>query len=65
MIVVVNGEQYQTECSTLEQLVIQQELNPDSVVAEVNREIVKKENRADFRLKDEDRIELVRFVGGG
>ncbi len=65
MRVKVNGEQYQTECSTLEQLVVQQELNPDSVVAEVNREIVKKENWADFCLKDEDRVELVRFVGGG
>jgi len=65
MIVVVNGEQYQTECFTLEQLVIEQELNPGSVVAEVNREIVKKENWNAFRLNDEDRIELVRFVGGG
>ena len=65
MIVVVNGENCQTECSTLEQLIAQRELNPDAVVAEVNREIVKKENRAAFRLKHEDRVELVRFVGGG
>lgn len=65
MIVVVNGENCQTEYFTLEQLIAQQELNPDSVVTEVNREIVKKENRAAFRLKDEDCIELVRFVGGG
>ncbi|MCF8044389.1 MAG: sulfur carrier protein ThiS [Desulfarculaceae bacterium] len=65
MRLIVNGEHCQTECSTLEQLIAQQELNPDSVVAEVNREIVKKQNRAAFRLKNEDRVELVRFVGGG
>ena len=65
MRLIVNGEYCQTECSTLEQLIAQQELNPESVVAEVNREIVKKENWPAFRLKHEDRVELVRFVGGG
>ncbi|MFO7751892.1 MAG: sulfur carrier protein ThiS [Desulfobacteraceae bacterium] len=61
----VNGESLKTECSNLEQLISSLGFSPDSVVAEVNLKIVKKENLAGTRLKEGDRIELVNFVGGG
>ena len=40
-------------------------INPQMVVAEVNGEIVKRDNFAAHPLASGDKIELVRFVGGG
>ncbi len=40
-------------------------LDPALVVAEVNGEVVRRDRVAGHALADGDRVELVRFVGGG
>ncbi|MBF0479960.1 MAG: sulfur carrier protein ThiS [Candidatus Omnitrophica bacterium] len=39
--------------------------NPKLVIAELNGQIIKCQNWNNASLKDEDKIELVTFVGGG
>lgn len=41
------------------------ELDRRAVVVEVNRRIVPRDEVEDVTLEPEDRVELVRFVGGG
>lgn len=62
----VNGEPHsapagQTVAGLLESL----GLNGRLVVVELNRQIVRRNELADVRLEDGDRVELVHFVGGG
>lgn len=40
-------------------------LNPEKVVVECNLDIVQRENYADVVLKENDSLEILRFVGGG
>lgn len=40
-------------------------LDAETLVAELNREIIPGEKFAETRLQDGDRLELVQFVGGG
>ena len=40
-------------------------LNPDTIVVELNREVVAKEGYEQIKLAHGDILELVRFVGGG
>lgn len=40
-------------------------LDPDRVVVEYNYEIVKKEEWSSIILKENDQLEVLRFVGGG
>jgi thiamine biosynthesis protein ThiS len=66
MTVTVNGEQREIkEQSTLLDLLTALELDPRSVVVELNREIVRRPVLGDTALNDGDLIELVHFVGGG
>lgn len=66
MTVTVNGEQREIkEESTLLDLLTVLELDPRSVVVELNREIVRRPLLGDTALNDGDLIELVHFVGGG
>ncbi|MDI6605257.1 MAG: sulfur carrier protein ThiS [Thermoanaerobacteraceae bacterium] len=40
-------------------------INPDTVVVEYNYDIVKREKWSQIILKENDNLEVVRFVGGG
>lgn len=40
-------------------------LNPEIVIIEHNLELIKRENWADILLKENDRLEILSFVGGG
>lgn len=62
----INGEERRiprgrTAAELLEGL----ELDPRAVVVEVNREIVRREELGEVTLEPGDRVEIVRFVGGG
>ncbi len=64
--VVVNGEKRQFDSgSTLLSLLEVLELNPQMVVVELNRAIVKRPRLGETTLEDGDEVELVHFVGGG
>lgn len=50
---------------TLIDLLKQLDINQATVVAEVNGKIIEKQNFSQTQLSSGQRIELVRFVGGG
>lgn len=61
-----NGENRQIEYgSSLLHLLQTLDLDPQTVVVELNRTIVSRAVFADTPLSDGDEVELVHFVGGG
>ena len=50
---------------TLEELIERFKLKKKSVVLELNRKVVDRASFAATRLKEDDTIEIVHFVGGG
>lgn len=66
MRITVNGtEQDIPEESTVEDLLRAHGLEPSSVVAELNREILERDLFSHTRLQPGDILELLHFVGGG
>lgn len=66
MHITCNGEQITVEQqTTLNDLVLSLDLNPQSLVAELNGRIIEAPDFAAHPLRENDRIELIRFVGGG
>ncbi len=64
--VVVNGDKRQIDSeSTLLSLLQALDLDPQMVVVELNRTIVKRPELGGTFLEDGDEVELVHFVGGG
>ena len=62
----VNGEPRQIPGpATVAALLAHLELDPRTVVVELNREIVRRARVAEVDLRDGDQVELVHFVGGG
>lgn len=61
----VNGQELSVQAHNLEALLLHLGIDSRAVVAEVNAAIVTPENFSSTELADGDRIELVRFVGGG
>ena len=62
----VNGEtRAVTEAISLAEFLEQSELAPQRVAVEVNRELVRRADYSETRLREGDRIEIVTFVGGG
>ncbi|OXU14966.1 sulfur carrier protein ThiS [Sedimentisphaera salicampi] len=51
--------------ATVKELIDHFGLNSEAVVAEVDGEIVEKRNFETAIIKDSQKIELIRFVGGG
>jgi sulfur carrier protein len=66
MRLVINGEEKQFDgISTLASLVEQLGLKADRLAIELNRDIVPRATWNDTSLKEDDRLEIVHFVGGG
>lgn len=65
MKLIVNGTEIDTTCSTLQNLVNEYKLNPRHVVAEVDREIIERDEWDQYALQAGANVELVQFVGGG
>ncbi|WP_458399140.1 sulfur carrier protein ThiS [Mailhella sp.] len=66
MQITVNGEKEDiAEGSTLLSLIRERGLDAQTVVAELNFDIVPAGTFADVRLKPGDSLELLHFVGGG
>ena len=65
---IVNGQDVsltELHAETLLQLINAYELTPESVAVEMNGQIPDRSSWNSIRLRESDRIELVRFVGGG
>ena len=66
MRVTINGEIKQLEGEvTLDRLLELFSLPSKRVAVELNREVVRKRDWVSTVVRDEDRIEIVHFVGGG
>ncbi|NTV14283.1 MAG: sulfur carrier protein ThiS [Desulfobulbaceae bacterium] len=63
---ICNGKEMTVrEGITLEELIVELQLNPATVVAECDSRIVLREEYAGKILKEGSVLELIRFVGGG
>lgn len=66
MKVFVNGEGKDFSAGiSLSELITQLELPAARIAIELNREVVRRSDWGSTMLKDDDRIEIVHFVGGG
>lgn len=64
----VNGKEIalsQLKNGTLTDLFEKFSLNPKASAVEINGQIIDRENFADWRLSENDTVEIIRFVGGG
>jgi thiamine biosynthesis protein ThiS len=66
MKVFVNGELREVDqITSLAELITQLDLPVARIAIELNRDVVRRSDWGSTMLKDEDRIEIVHFVGGG
>jgi thiamine biosynthesis protein ThiS len=66
VIIQVNGELREVdEALSLSNLIDQLELSPQRVAIELNKEVVRRSNWNSIVLRENDRVEIVHFVGGG
>ncbi|MEC9491222.1 sulfur carrier protein ThiS [Flexistipes sp.] len=66
MNIIVNGKKREVaESLTVKELLKQFDIKPDSVVVELNRDIIGQEQFGITKVKENDQLEIVHFVGGG
>ena len=66
MKIFVNGkEEIIDESVTVAGLIALKKLHPNALLVEYNYELIKKENWDHTALKENDRLEILRLVGGG
>lgn len=65
MRVYLNGEMIETSGASLAELITQLELPAARIAVELNREVVRRNDWSGTMLNENDRIEIVHFVGGG
>lgn len=66
MKLLINGENKEfSEGISLEELIQRLGVRKETVVAEVNRQIVQNNQRSGWKLSEGDQVELIQFVGGG
>jgi thiamine biosynthesis protein ThiS len=66
MNLIINGEDRQFDSVlTIAALLERLGMKPDRVAVELNRELVSRERWASTQLSDDDKLEIVHFVGGG
>lgn len=66
MKVVINGENKEfTNEMNLSQLLKTLELPTERIAIELNKDVVRKKDWQDIQISDQDKIEIIHFVGGG
>jgi len=66
MNLIVNGEKKEfNDNSTLQAVINELQVADKVMAAAVNMEIVKKDDWNNYLLKNDDKLELLQFVGGG
>ena len=66
MKIFVNGESRELSGSpSLADLITQLELPATRIAVELNREVVRRDDWSGTMLNEDDRVEIVHFVGGG
>lgn len=66
MKIIVNGEEREFEENmSLQNIITSLQIEDKVMAAAVNMEIVKKDQWAEYRPVNDDKLELLQFVGGG
>lgn len=65
MNIILNGISFTTRSESIYRLITEKGLNPSTVVVEYNGRVLKKEFWKDQLIEENDRIEILNFVGGG
>jgi len=66
MKIIINGKEKEIkENSTIKELLNSLEILDKTMAVAVNMKIVKKDNWNNYKLKENDKIEALNFVGGG
>jgi len=66
MRIILNGkDEILPEGTTVAALISLKKINPETIIVEYNCELVKSEAWPNVLLKDNDRLEILRMVGGG
>lgn len=66
MVITLNGKTETIERSmTIHDLLEEKSLKPETVVVEVNLEIIDRARFGETEIRDKDVVEILRFVGGG
>ncbi len=66
MQLIINGEEKRFEEGiSLQEIITTLKIEDKVMAAAVNMDIVKKENWKDYRPVNDDKLELLQFVGGG
>lgn len=65
MNILLNGQNYCTDCTNLLQLVAECQLQQKRFAVELNQRIIPKSQLADTTLSEGDRVEIIQAVGGG
>jgi thiamine biosynthesis protein ThiS len=66
MEIIVNGRAREVpDACTLDELLAAQAVEPAHIVVEINRQIVPKDDYGSLWIRPGDRVEILRFVGGG
>ncbi|MBP5580707.1 MAG: sulfur carrier protein ThiS [Ruminococcus sp.] len=61
----INGELFDKDGKTVAEMLADMDISGQRVAVEINEEIVPKANYGETVLRDGDKVEVVRFVGGG
>lgn len=65
MRLIINGEEKEFNSSTIGELLKEYNINPGRIAIELNNEIVDKNAYNKTILKENDIIEIIKFMGGG
>ncbi len=63
--ILLNGVEEKTEDRNLSDLIISKKLKKDQIIIEVNGTIIKKDDLEKYLINNGDKIEIIRFMGGG
>jgi len=65
MKVILNGEEIETSCINVLELILEKGIQANKVAVEVDEEIVPKSQLGNFTITENSKIEIITFVGGG
>jgi sulfur carrier protein len=65
MKVILNGEEIETSCINVLELILEKGIQANKVAVEVDEEIVPKSQLGSFTITENSKIEIITFVGGG
>ena len=63
--IILNGEEKQTHSGNVLQLIYELNLQVDHIIVELNNTIIPMQDIPATTLKNNDKVEIIRYIGGG